>query len=423
MYLNPKKIKLCSYCGKEGATISCIYKSCPSSFHFNCAYMCDCNLKISKNNVKHKNFNQHYLTCNLHKAEEPLKTANNLENFKCEKCYIIDTNEDSYRKKNPYPRFLADSKKSNSNGHPYLLIGSLRINSLGELDSLSDDSDCLYPLNYACSRLYWSTTEIGKKVSYRCRIVTTNILKNENFQSNQKVSNSVNNSNFQNEEIIMAHNLKSNFDLFLNNFEKLNEENLMMPDTFEFPFQVDGQNDKLEDNLLKTTNNLKVGAAPVSLSNQSVPMTQNKCIIKMPNTSHQPYFSNINLNQNLPPKIVINTNIINKPLMQTTTTATAANTNASTTKVFNINSQFKNFPNIKTATPTANINPANSSLSSTTDKPIIFRIENPIPTVGMSNNYTNVIKKTISEKKKPSVKKTSINNHFNNLEVLINLYY
>ena len=182
--LNRAKNSTCRYCGKEGASITCVYKSCSASFHFNCAYVTECTLKVSKTGVKHKNFNQHYLTCHLHKDEH--KTPNSLENFAItDRCYIIDTSEDAYRKKNAFPRF---SLESSSSCRPYLLIGSLQITNIGELDTLSDHSDYLYPLNYACSRLYWSTTEIGKKVSYRCRIVTTNILKRESQLNAQTTS-------------------------------------------------------------------------------------------------------------------------------------------------------------------------------------------------------------------------------------------
>lgn len=52
-----------------------------------------------------------------------------------------------------------------------ILIGSIRINSLGTLSDLSDCEGRLFPIGYQCSRLYWSTVDARRRCWYRCRIL------------------------------------------------------------------------------------------------------------------------------------------------------------------------------------------------------------------------------------------------------------
>ena len=272
--------------------------------------------------------------------------------------------------------------------------------------------------------------------------------------------------NFANEEVvtsempqdyITAHNLKSNFDLLLNNFEKLNQEEAMLPDTFEFPYQVDGQNDKLDENLIKPTTsaaNMSVFGSALP-GGQSAPPPQSKFIIRMPNST-QPFFSNLNMSANQPAKIVINTSA-NKSLLHTGTAMMgSANTHVHTTtattstaKVFNMSSQFINFSNIRTTSSTGGASsnlsgmstmPTTFSSMATGDKPSVIRFENTLSS--NTSGTTSVInapgvsagaipaisvtapaakKKAVNRKtgeKKPSAKKAKPKANLNSLQVL-----
>jgi hypothetical protein len=377
------------------------------------------------------------MSCNLHKDEQ-VKVVNNLENFKSEKCYIIDTNEESYRKKNAFPKFPIDSTNRHTkqtNSGPYFLIGSLRINNLGELDTLSDNSECLFPINYACSRIYWSTTDIGKKVSYKCRIITTSILKSEGLLNYKNESA----ANVQTEEMInsdlpnVSNNFKMDIDANGISCEKIYEENVISEPFELLPQQVDGQNDNLEENAYKpsliinntnvTTNIFNINTT--SFMQQSNQMTnQSKCIIRMPNS--QTIFTNLNQTSQ-PTKILSYNNASSNPhILQTNP------------KVFNISSQFKSFSNIKTGSNNNNNPTTNIQLPYGTDKPPVMRIENPPvvridnpPTIRYENSLSANIPKTYSsvntvqpKKNKSSVKKSVLNmkksdtnNHLKSLEV------
>ena len=385
-----------------------------SNFHLNCAYLSECSLRISKSNVKHKNFNQNYLSCHLHKDEQGAKVVNNLENFKCEKCYIIDTNDELYRKKNPFPKFKIDTThrntKQSANG-PYMLIGSLRINNLGELDTISDNSECLFPINYACSRLYWSTIEIGKKVSYKCRIITTSMLKSETMYNQKNSTEEITN------KFPTFSTLKFDMDGGMSNCE----ENVITEPFETLPQQVDGQNDSLEENSLKpnfimNTINQTSNTVNNFAQNFVQPSNQSKCIIRMPN--NQTLISNLNqVNQ---ATRILSYNPSNPTILQTNP------------KVFNISSQFKNFSNVKTGSSNPPV--TSSAQSDFTEKPPVIRIENP-PMIRFENPLQTYIPKSTSnsnatlsqpKKTKASVKKSIFNlnnnkntNHFKSLEVVL----
>ena len=362
--------------------------------------------------------------------EEHAKVANNVDNFKCDKCFIIDTSEEFYRKKNPYPKFPIDSRSSSKHEKspfgPYFLIGSLRINNLGELDLLSDNSECLFPINYACSRLFWSTTDIDKKVSYRCRIVTSNILRNEKgfFPKNAPFTR-VPSQELVTTEILLDYPLKSC------NYEQANEEHIGSNGAFDLSCQVDGQNDKLDETPYKPTllmtnpnvnnnNSTSVAASHAqSFGLSSQTLNQSKCIIRMPNS--QTMFSSFNqtLLQQPATKIVFNANKLTSAQMLPTTTTSS--------KVFNINSQFKTFSNIKTSS----VSPANANANigaqlPFAEKPSVMRIENPpiirigntLP-INLNNSSANYSKKTNNSKlsKKSMSNNKKNKNHLKNLEV------
>jgi hypothetical protein len=105
------------------------------------------------------------LFCRCHYEEYEIFSFNLFKNYDHNhQCFIV--NVDGYRKKYSYPVFNVNSI--------YVLIGSMQVINLGEIDSVSDSDDVLYPIDYCCSRVYWSAFEIGKKVLYKCKIRRVN---------------------------------------------------------------------------------------------------------------------------------------------------------------------------------------------------------------------------------------------------------
>ncbi|CAL1545434.1 unnamed protein product, partial [Lymnaea stagnalis] len=53
-----------------------------------------------------------------------------------------------------------------------VIIGSCTVENLGVLKSfLSDREDCLYPVDFCSTRIYWSTQDTRRRSVYTCRIV------------------------------------------------------------------------------------------------------------------------------------------------------------------------------------------------------------------------------------------------------------
>lgn len=85
---------------------------------------------------------------------------------------IIDVPDELYSKKK-YARLrfnMEENKENEEEIAPYILVGSVQVKNLGDLETISDYRNHLCPINFKSSRLYWSTKEVGKKCLYTCRI-------------------------------------------------------------------------------------------------------------------------------------------------------------------------------------------------------------------------------------------------------------
>ena len=78
------------------------------------------------------------LYCKNHYEQIEIINFTLLKNFDYNQCFIV--NVDGYRKKYSYPVFNVNSV--------YILIGSMQVVNLGEIDSISDSDDVLYPIDY-----------------------------------------------------------------------------------------------------------------------------------------------------------------------------------------------------------------------------------------------------------------------------------
>lgn len=176
--------KKCCICEKEGATIKCSHenKSCGKSYHFTCAYTSNCIITASP---------KFSITCFSHNIDENKPPLSNITN---DQKLIINLDDDLYTKKkytrlrfsvnndslikdkstdvkeNNDPFSRIDIAEHSDENPPFILIGSVQVKNLGDLETISDYRTHLCPINFKSSRLYWSTKEIGKKCMYTCRI-------------------------------------------------------------------------------------------------------------------------------------------------------------------------------------------------------------------------------------------------------------
>ncbi|RNA03907.1 histone-lysine N-methyltransferase 2B [Brachionus plicatilis] len=219
---------ICSYCKRDGATITCDYKSCSLSYHFNCAFESKCliceDLSQSQPDKRSK-FQGFCIYCPEHASHQTEDDF--LKESKFKKSIFIDVHDDNYRRKYSFPKFSLNPPKQK----PYILIGSLQIDNLGDLETLSDHKDYLCPVDFECSRLFWSTNELGKKCIYKCRIRLLNDYKKDlEKKSQSSEENSLNTSDLR---------------FYLDNFCEEKEQNLnqKLNEDIGLLSQVDGLND------------------------------------------------------------------------------------------------------------------------------------------------------------------------------------
>ncbi|KAM7362848.1 histone lysine N-methyltransferase trithorax isoform 2-T6 [Cochliomyia hominivorax] len=135
----------CSVCGNRGATVGCNVKSCGEHYHYPCARSKNCAFLADKS-----------MYCPQH--------ANSLSNSKI-------SFETQFEVTRPvYVELERKRKKLVEPSKVQFHIGSLEVKQLGHiLPRFSDTYECLVPVNFLCSRLYWSSKEPWKIVEYTVR--------------------------------------------------------------------------------------------------------------------------------------------------------------------------------------------------------------------------------------------------------------
>ncbi|XP_041509565.1 histone-lysine N-methyltransferase 2B isoform X2 [Microtus oregoni] len=141
----------CELCLKPGATVGCCLSSCLSNFHFMCARASYCIFQDDKK-----------VFCQKHTDLLDGKEIVTPDGFDVLRRVYVDFEGINFKRK-----FLTGLEPDVIN----ILIGSIRINSLGTLSDLSDCEGRLFPIGYQCSRLYWSTVDARRRCWYRCRIL------------------------------------------------------------------------------------------------------------------------------------------------------------------------------------------------------------------------------------------------------------
>ena len=176
------RIKVCSRCQKEGALLTCQNQYCQSNFHLNCAYESNCyfgakpshseaSTTSSSKNQSHKTTApatpNYVFMCSEHKPRQTSAEWELAMNEQRLRMLLVEPKElrdELTRRKVPTVKYFA---KTRSAATPRAQVGSLFVESFGDLETTSDFKSYLCPIGYSCVRLFWSTKEIGRKCLYK----------------------------------------------------------------------------------------------------------------------------------------------------------------------------------------------------------------------------------------------------------------
>lgn len=134
----------CSKCQMKGATVGCNFKNCGEQYHFQCARTL-CEFGVDKR-----------VFCPQHVSK--IEDTRQLEtNFQVNRSVYVELD----RKK----------KRSIEASKVQFLIGSLCVTKLGRIvPILSDAGEYLVPIDFECTRLYWSARQPWSIVEYKIKI-------------------------------------------------------------------------------------------------------------------------------------------------------------------------------------------------------------------------------------------------------------
>ena len=134
----------CNKCMERGATVGCCHRNCSATYHFQCANTICCQFLEDKR-----------MFCPLHIGAVP--NVQEMIDFHVNRCVYVEMS--SQKKK--WKQVLGNKVN--------ITIGSLTIHGLGKIMPQLDSSEALIPVDFVCSRLYWSTIDPRKRVRYVCR--------------------------------------------------------------------------------------------------------------------------------------------------------------------------------------------------------------------------------------------------------------
>ncbi|XP_044314625.1 histone-lysine N-methyltransferase trithorax isoform X1 [Drosophila rhopaloa] len=148
----------CTVCGNRGATVGCNVRSCGEHYHYPCARSIDCAFLTDKS-----------MYCPAHAKNGNALKANGSASV---------TYESNFEVSRPvYVELDRKRKKLIEPARVQFHIGSLEVRQLGTIvPRFSDSYEAVVPINFLCSRLYWSSKEPWKIVEYTVRTTIQNSL-------------------------------------------------------------------------------------------------------------------------------------------------------------------------------------------------------------------------------------------------------
>nr|CAD7434264.1 unnamed protein product [Timema monikensis] len=136
----------CRLCGKKGASVGCCTRNCAETYHFNCALKNKCALMDDKT-----------VFCPSHRKDAAGKRLTEGSDFDLARPIYVEL--DRKKKKYVEPNIVR------------FMIGSLIVENLGEFVArVSDNSEAIIPMEFCCTRLYWSSLEPWRIVRYNMKI-------------------------------------------------------------------------------------------------------------------------------------------------------------------------------------------------------------------------------------------------------------
>ncbi|CAH2230369.1 jg19186 [Pararge aegeria aegeria] len=136
-----KMIK-CAACEVKGASVGCCAKNCSETYHYACARKACCAFMDDKR-----------VFCPTHGKDIPKKSLQKDADFELTRPVYVELD----KKKKRYSEI----------NKVQFLMGSLTVHSLGKIvPSVSDYEDFLMPVDFSCSRLFWSCKKPTKIVRY-----------------------------------------------------------------------------------------------------------------------------------------------------------------------------------------------------------------------------------------------------------------
>ncbi|XP_063960112.1 uncharacterized protein LOC129266154 [Lytechinus pictus] len=145
----------CEVCNNLGATVGCCSRGCPANFHFMCA---------RSRNAMFQEDKKVYCFQHADKIDKAIM-GSDLFGVLRRVCVSLD----NMKLNRTFSQGL-ETKNIN------VMIGSWSLESLGHLGFLSDTETNLFPLDFACSRVYWSTMDPCRRCIYTMRIIEVNPL-------------------------------------------------------------------------------------------------------------------------------------------------------------------------------------------------------------------------------------------------------
>lgn len=136
-----KMIK-CAACEAKGASVGCCAKNCSETYHYACARNQSCAFLDDKR-----------VFCPPHGKDIPVKSLQKDADFELTRPVYVELD----KKKKRYSEI----------NKVQFLLGSLTVHSLGKIvPSVSDFEEFLMPVDFSCTRLFWSCKKPSKIVRY-----------------------------------------------------------------------------------------------------------------------------------------------------------------------------------------------------------------------------------------------------------------
>ncbi|XP_028158224.1 histone-lysine N-methyltransferase trithorax isoform X5 [Ostrinia furnacalis] len=214
-----KMIK-CAACELKGASVGCCAKNCSETYHYSCARRESCAFMDDKR-----------VFCPAHGKDVPIKSLQKDTDFELTRPVYVELDK---KKK----RYSEISKVQ-------FIIGSLIVNSLGKIvPSVSDFEEFLMPVDFSCTRLFWSCKKPSKIVRYtiKTKLILAEPLPGFDFGVNITVDHS--------KEVHVVERVMAEIGAWHESIETISSKTVLMLKSDKSPMKF-GNNLTLEDLAVK----------------------------------------------------------------------------------------------------------------------------------------------------------------------------